>query len=125
MRFEIQAGILERAIKFYTDVFGWSIKKWEGRKLDYWLIETCPEGTQDGINGGIMKGQFDNSADNCVVSGYVCIINVENIDVTIKKIMDAGGTLVMPKFNLATKGDLAYFKDTEGNVFAILHEAEN
>jgi predicted enzyme related to lactoylglutathione lyase len=121
-RFEIHAGNPERAIAFYSYVFGWEIKKWEERGLDYWLISTSPEGTPGAINGGLVRGQFDNSADNCLVSGFVCIIYVEDIDVTIKKILDSGGSIALQKFELKSRGYLAYLKDTEGNVFAVLQE---
>ena len=36
IHFEIPADNPERAIKFYEDVFGWEIEKWE--LGDYWLI---------------------------------------------------------------------------------------
>ncbi len=36
VHFEINADDPERAAKFYQNVFGWKIKKWEG-PIDYWL----------------------------------------------------------------------------------------
>ena len=51
--FEIHADQPERAIKFYTNVFDWTIEKWNGPQ-DYWLITTGEE-DQPGINGGLMK----------------------------------------------------------------------
>lgn len=39
VHFEISADEPERAVKFYTDVFGWDVKRWGGPK-DYWLITT-------------------------------------------------------------------------------------
>ncbi len=58
--FEIPAYNRERAAKFYEDVFGWKVEKWEG-PFDYWLVTTGEEG-EPGINGAIMpndgsKGQ--------------------------------------------------------------------
>ena len=41
IHFEIPADDPKRAIKFYEDVFGWEIEKWE--QGDYWLVSTGPE----------------------------------------------------------------------------------
>jgi len=51
VHFEIPADDVEKLAKFYRQLFGWKIEKWEG--IDYWMIETAPEG--EGVNGGMMK----------------------------------------------------------------------
>ncbi len=124
VHFEIHAADPERAVKFYTSAFGWDIKKWEGGAMEYWLIMTCPENTPGGINGGILRRKGEAPVDGCAVSGYVCSMNVEDIDVTMKKVMNAGGTVAMPKFELAGVGFMAYFKDTEGNIFGLWQEVK-
>ncbi len=37
--FEIPADNVERANKFYRELFGWELKKWEG-PMEYWMFET-------------------------------------------------------------------------------------
>ena len=37
--FEIPADDPGRAAKFYEDVFGWKVEKWDG-PFDYWLVTT-------------------------------------------------------------------------------------
>ncbi len=39
VHFEIHATDPERLVAFYTDLFGWTIQKWDG-PMDYWLIHT-------------------------------------------------------------------------------------
>ena len=39
VHFEIHAENPERAVRFYTAVFGWTITKWDG-PFDYWLVST-------------------------------------------------------------------------------------
>ena len=51
VHFEIPVDNPDRAVKFYTDVFGWKIEKWEG-PIDYWLITTGEE-NEPGINGAL------------------------------------------------------------------------
>lgn len=52
MWFEIPADDPGRAAKFYDDVFGWKVKKWDG-PADYWLV-TTGEDEEPGINGAII-----------------------------------------------------------------------
>lgn len=52
MWFEIPADDPGRAAKFYDDVFGWKVKKWDG-PVDYWLV-TTGEDEEPGINGAII-----------------------------------------------------------------------
>ena len=122
MHFEIYAKDPERAAKFYTDVFGWSIKKWDSDEMDYWLVMTGPENAPAGINGGMVRREGSAPTQDSAFNGYVCSVLVEEIDSTIKKIKASRGTISIPKYNLAGVGTMAYFKDTEGNTFSIWQE---
>ena len=51
VHFEIQAESTDRAIKFYTELFGWTFSQWGQEK--YWLITTGEKGTP-GIDGGLL-----------------------------------------------------------------------
>ncbi len=111
VHFEIHVDDPDRASKFYTDVFGWKFSKWEG-PMDYWLISTgdtsCP-----GIDGGMMKRRDP-------MGNVYNTIGIESIDKSIEQITKAGGTIVVPKMPIPGVGWLAYFKDTEGNIFGVM-----
>jgi hypothetical protein len=47
-------------------------------------------------------------------------ISVASVDDFTKKIVDAGGNVMMPKMAVAGQGYLAYCADTEGNVFGVM-----
>jgi predicted enzyme related to lactoylglutathione lyase len=51
---------------------------------------------------------------------FVCTITVEDIDAAIAKVGSAGGTEHMAKMEVPGVGHLAYYADTEGNIFGIL-----
>ena len=111
--FEVGADDPERLAKFYQEVFGWTIQKWDG-PMDYWLVMTGPEGTP-GIDGGIArKGEGEG--------GTINSIDVPDCDEYVAKIEAAGGTIVLPKTAVPGVGWLAYLKDTEGNTFCIMQE---
>lgn len=111
VHFEIAADNTERAAKFYGDVFGWNINKWDGPQ-EYWMVSTGQREAY-GIDGGLMK-KMDN------FPGVINIVDVESTDEYVEKITAAGGGVVMPKMAVPGIGYLAYCRDTEGNVFGIM-----
>jgi hypothetical protein len=123
VHFEIHAVDPERAVRFYVDLFGWEIKKWEGPQ-DYWLIKTGEAG-QRGIDGGLLRRHGAAPADGQAVNAYVCTIGVEALDPILERLGRAGGTLAVPKMAVPQVGWLAYAKDPEGNIFGILQPDMN
>jgi len=113
IHFEIPADDPNRAVKFYTDVFGWKIQKWEG--MDYWLCETG-KAPEPGIDGAIMPRE--------PVKVLVNTIGVPSVDDFIKKVEAAGGKIIAPKMPIPGVGWFAYCIDTEGNLFGIMESDE-
>jgi len=112
VHFEISADDPTRAVNFYTNAFGWEIKKWEGN-MDYWLVMTGDE-KDAGIDGAIMKRSFPKG------SSTVNTITVEDADQTKDKIIKAGGKQVTDFEIIPKVGKFSYFEDTEGNMFGIM-----
>ena len=111
IHFDIGADQPDRAIKFYSEVFGWKIKKWEG-PMDYWLVST---GEGPGIDGGLAKRMSPSETTTN-------IIGVPSVDEYLAKIEKSGGKVVMPKTAIPGVGWFASCQDTEGNVFGIMQE---
>lgn len=118
IHFEIHASDPDRAVGFYTKVFGWGSQKWEG-PADYWVLTTGPEGTP-GINGAIMKRRGDEPEDGAAVNAFVCTINVTSLDTSLQSVTQNGGTVAVEKMPVPGVGWLAYCKDTEGNIFGMM-----
>ena len=111
VHFELPCDDLVRAKKFYAEVFGWKIEKWQG-PIDYWMVMTGDKG-QMGIDGGlIQRNQPGESTTNT--------LDVEDLDAALAKVTANGGTEVMPKHEIPGVGWLAYCKDTEGNIFGMM-----
>lgn len=117
--FEIHTDNPERAIKFYTEVFGWSIKKWEGGQMEYWMVETGPREEAGGINGGLIRRPCPVPADAKASNAYVCTMVVSSYDEIAAKILANGGKIALPKMALVGMAWQGYFVDTEGNTFGI------
>jgi hypothetical protein len=111
IHFEIPAGNPERAVEFYKKAFGWKIEKWAG-PVDYWLV-TTGEDKEPGINGAITeKSDYITVTTNTV--------DVASYEDAVKKIVEAGGKVLMPKMAVPGIGYMTYCNDTEGNVFGIM-----
>lgn len=121
IHFEIHADQPERALKFYSDIFGWEFHKWESPQ-EYWLVNTG-DPKKPGINGGMMKRHPGQKGD--AVIAYVCTIDVPSVDEYIGKVQANGGTNVVPKASIPGLGWYTYCKDTEGNIFGMMEEDKN
>lgn len=120
VHFEIQADDPERAAKFYRDVFGWEITKWEGGPIEYWMVMTAPkESKEPGINGGLLRRPAQTPPKECGTNASVLTMQVESYDEIAAKIEKAGGVVAMPKFALPGMAWQGYFLDTEKNVLGI------
>ena len=111
IHFEIPAENPERAIKFYSTIFGWQFTKWDGP--DGLLGDVTGDSKEPGINGGMMPRR--DPAQPCVNT-----IDVANLDEMLKTIESNGGTQVVPKMPVPGVGWLAYCKDTEGHIFGLM-----
>jgi predicted enzyme related to lactoylglutathione lyase len=111
VHFEIPADDPERAIQFYSSVFGWKFSKWGG-PMEYWLI-TTGEPEEPGINGGLLKRLDPNQP--CVNT-----ITVASVDESLRAIEQAGGACVLPKMAVPSVGWMAYCKDPDGHIFGIM-----
>ena len=121
--FEIHATNPEQVAEFYTNVFGWEIKKWEGGQMEYWMVMTGGQDEPGGINGGLLRRPGSTPSEGQCVNGYVCTVVVPSFDEYAEKILANGGTVSMPKFALKGMAWQGYFKDPDGNVFG-LHQAD-
>ena len=124
VHFEIMTDDLERAKKFYGDVFGWEFSVWKGENgpdggpFEYTMIMT--KVGEKGINGGMMKRNAPAPTEGTSANAFVCTMEVADYDATAAAILAGGGALQMPKMDMAGVGFLGYFKDTEGNLFGLM-----
>jgi predicted enzyme related to lactoylglutathione lyase len=116
IHFEIHAEDPQRAISFYSGLFGWKFTRWSDQ-VEYWAVETGPK-TEPGIDGGLLprKGSIDGQA----VIAYICTIGVRDLDQIVKTAQAAGGTVSAPRMAIPGIGWLAYLKDTEGNSLGVM-----
>lgn len=130
VHFEIHTDDMDRAQKFYESVFGWKFMQMGAEFGNYRVIMTGPgpdemaKGVRMedvGINGGMMKRNAPKPEKvGLSPMSYVCVVGVDNIDTYIEKARAAGGVEHMPKTPIPTVGTVAYYADTEGNLFGMI-----
>lgn len=108
VHFEIPVDDMERARKFYGELFGWKIEKDPG-PMEYWMITPKDE---KAIRGGIMRREDPQQT----IADYFA---VPSVDEYVGKVQKLGGQVVVPKMPVPGMGYFAYCLDTEKNAFAI------
>jgi hypothetical protein len=117
VHFEILVDDINRASKFYNNIFGWGISNWGGQ-MPYYLITTGPSETP-GINGALMpRGRPFEGKEG--FRSFVCTIEMDNLEETAVKIEQNGGTRLTPRSEIPGIGFFSYFTDTENNVFGVM-----
>jgi uncharacterized protein len=111
--FEIQANEPEKAIAFYANVFDWQFDEQKGLPIKYWQIET------GGIRGGLLARPVQTPPNEYGTNAFTCSIEVEDFDATADLILENGGQIAMPKFEIPGRCWQGYFVDTDNNVFGI------
>ncbi len=108
--FEVPADNVDRAKRFYGELFGWKIEKFPG-PTEYWHIDTG--GGDDTPDGGLLKRQ------NPGQQGITNYIGVASVDPFVAKVQKLGGKVCMPKTAVPQMGYFAICQDTENNTFAL------
>lgn len=125
VHFEIEVDNIDRAIKFYREVFGWTFEDWSEYTGVPYYGATTGDDNELGINGGLVKRQGASRKENQAINGYTCTMAVENYDLSEQKILDNGGQLSVAKHALPGMAWQGYYYDTEGNLFGIHQPDEN
>ena len=115
IRFDLGVDRPERAMNFYSAVFGWKIDKVD-EVPDYWLITTGEDG-QAGIDGGMVKRRYPGESTTCWIA-------TPSVDEALRKIEEAGGKVLTGKTPIPGAGFYGYCVDTEGNVFGVIQREE-
>ena len=110
---EIPADDLEKLAEFYEKLMGWTFKKEPG-PMEYWLIETDPEG--QAVAGGMMRRQVPEES---VINYYL----VESITDMIAQAKELGAQVVMEKTEIPGHGWVAVVIDPQRNPLGFFEAA--
>jgi uncharacterized protein len=114
---ELLTGDRERAMRFYSAVFGWRLGDIPG--ADYTMITTSANGIRAGLGGLAEATGFGPPQPN----GTVAYIRPDDFDTTLAAIERAGGEILIPKTDVMGYGWFAHVRDPDGNVVGLWEDA--
>lgn len=111
--FEIPVADINRAKKFYEDVFGFQISVTQMGALEMGWFPM--ENNVYGATGSLVK------AKDYVPShtGALVYFGVPDIAAVLERIKQNGGKVLLPKTPIGEYGFIAHFEDSEGNRVAL------
>jgi predicted enzyme related to lactoylglutathione lyase len=115
--FALQADQLDRARRFYQEVFGWRFEPWG--PPDYSKFHT-------GEGAGVTEGGLSRrpaGEGEARLNAYRCSISVTSIEETVRAVEAQGGRVVSPIVELPGVVKVVQFEDTEANVVAAVEYA--
>jgi len=109
---------IEASRKFYGGLFGWTFEEVPislgfGNSGNYLLIRH---------KGELVGGMVDTERLGTKVnnSQWVVLMSVDDVDLAVQNVLDAGGEIMTPPTDLNERGRIAVVTDNSGALFAIL-----
>jgi len=112
--FEIPVADFTRAKNFYETILGVEIMEMPFPGGKYGMLPA--DMMSGGVGGGLAQGEgFEPSNKGTIVY----LNGGEDLSVSLGKVEQAGGKILMPKTSIGENGFMAHFLDTEGNRVAL------
>lgn len=117
---EIYVEDMERAKKFYKDVFGQELQAMPMEGSTDEMYAFAWEDDAPGAAGALIKSETRKPSD----SGTLAYFGCSNCDELLLKVESAGGKVLMPMTDAGEFGTFAQFTDTEGNTIGVFASNE-
>ena len=106
---ELPSRDVNESSDFYQRVFGWDVRRRGNGTTAF----------DDGV--GQVSGTWRTDRNPSVEIGILVHIMVDDMEVTIKKVKDHGGTIVQP-VGMDAPEITAHFRDPSGNILGLYQE---
>jgi len=103
---ELPSRDIDESSSFYQAVFDWKVRRRDDGSIAF----------DDGVNE--VSGTWRTDRKPTTEIGMLLHIMVDDIEITIRKIMERGGTIVRP-LGLDAPEITAWFKDLSGNILGL------
>ncbi len=121
VHFEMPAKDKKRASKFYTNAFSWNMVM-TGPEMGNYLIAQTAETDENNMvkTPGTINGGFFEYQDKPGFTQPHIVISVDNLEESMKKVVDEGGTIDGKPMDIQTIGKYVTAIDPEGNRVGLL-----
>ncbi|GAA0327899.1 VOC family protein [Sphingomonas oligophenolica] len=117
--YELMTADPDASKAFYDDVIGWTIEAQPSGEMDYRMIDS---GSGGGSVGGVMRLTEAMQAGGAKPT-WLFYIGVNDVDASVEKIKAAGGSVLMPAWDIPGIGRIAMVADPQGIPFYIMRGA--
>jgi uncharacterized protein len=107
---EIPATDVDRSAAFYESVFGWNLRRRGDGEIAF----------DDGV--GEVSGTWVTGRPPLSEPGLLVYVMVNNLEVSLEKITQAGGEIVKPITPMGEGEAYATFRDPAGNVLGVFQQ---
>lgn len=117
--YELLTTDADAAGHFYKDIFGWTTSDSGQVNMDYRILRAS-----EGEIGGLMQltDEMQSGGARPVWLGYIA---VDDVDRAVAAVVDAGGAIQMPAWDIPDVGRLAMVTDPHGAPFYVMHGASD
>jgi predicted enzyme related to lactoylglutathione lyase len=119
--FAINANDVQRAKRFYENVFGWKFEAYG--PPDFFMVAEGSATAHVNLRGSLQKRR--ELVKGTAMTGFECTISVDDIGRAKAAIEANGGKIVMQICTLAGIGRLLFFQDPEGNLAGAMQYDSN
>lgn len=113
--FDIYVDDLDRAVAFYETVLGIKMEAMGDPTGESQMMSFPADMAAYGAGGALTKSPHAGPG----VGGTIVYFSVQDCAVEQKRIAQAGGQVVRPKFSIGEFGFIVLCMDTEGNMFGL------
>jgi predicted enzyme related to lactoylglutathione lyase len=118
--YELMTADPDASKAFYDNVIGWTIEARPSGPMDYRMIDSG----NGGQVGGVMRLTEEMIAGGAKPT-WLFYIGVDDVDASLAKIEAAGGSVLMPAWDIPGIGRLAMVADPQGIPFYIMRGASD
>lgn len=106
---ELPSRNIEESSNFYHSIFGWEIRRRGDGSVAF------------DDSAGQVSGTWRTDRKSSSETGMIVHIMIDDIEVTMQKVKDLGGTIVQP-VGMDAPEITAHFRDPSGNIFGLYQE---
>lgn len=117
--YELATADPDASKRFYDDVIGWTVEAQPSGEIDYRMIDTG-----HGLVGGVMRLSDEMRAGGGR-PGWRFYVGVDDVDASVARIVDHGGAVIMPAFDMPGVGRMALAADPQGIAFYVMRGASD
>ena len=123
--YELMTDDAAAASRFYGDIFGWQSMDSGQSDKDYRIqLAKDPDTGETNAVGAFLQLDKDMQAGGARPA-WVGYIGVEDVDAAVRSVVKAGGSILMPAWDVPDVGRMAMLMDPEGAPFYMMRGASD